>query len=215
MGLPLLLKNLTPKRRFDASAGLAGVLGAVDLNGLRDQVYQHLETAPVSMSLGADGTFRETVEVSNIDERVRLIRDIISESMSDPAIKKRAVSLKRGTDLKEVQAVFRFVQQNVRYESEEPEELFKDATTSLKHGYGDCDDMVILASALLKLQGFTVILRLIGVSDDQDFSHIYMKVGLPKKGPTKWLPFDASVERPLGWDISQEQKVTMQKEYKL
>ena len=215
MGLPLVLKNLSPKKRRNTTLGAAGVLGALDLNAIRDQVYEHLNNAPTTLALGKDGKTYETVEVQTIDQRVSLIKDIIVESVADPQIKKRAKALSRGTDLQQVQNVFRFVKQNVRFESEEPYEIFKDARTSLSHGYGDCDDQVILASALLINMGFKVILIVTGTEGEQDFSHIYLKVGLPKRGAKEWISFDASVDRALGWDISQEKKVTMKKEYKI
>jgi len=216
LGLPLVLRNLSTKKRVNTTLGAAGVLGALDLNAIRDQVFEHLNNAPVSLALGKDGLTYETVEIGSITERVNLIKDIIVESVSDPEIQRRAKSLSRGTDSQEVQAVFRFVKQNVRFESEEPLELFKDANTTLNiHGYGDCDDICILAAALLINQKFSVILTVVGTGDDSDFSHIYLKVGLPKRGPKKWVSFDASVDRPLGWDISQEKTVTMQKDYRL
>lgn len=189
------------------------MLGALDLNAIRDQVYEHLNNAPTTLALGKDGKTYETVEVGTIDERVSLIKDIIAESVADPEIKKRAKALSRGTDLQQVQNVFRFVKQNVRFESEEPFEIYKDASTSLSHGYGDCDDQVILGASLLINMNFKVVLTVTGT--EQDFSHIYLKVGLPKRGAKKWVSFDASVDRPLGWDISQEKTVTMIKEYKI
>lgn len=209
------MRNLSPKKRRNTTLGAVGVLGALDLNAIRDQVFEHLNNAPVSLALGKDGLTYESVEVGSITERVNLIKDIIFESVSDPEIRKRAKSLSRGTDSQEVQAVFRFVKQNVRFEEEEGE-IFKDANTTLnEHGYGDCDDICILAAALLINMRFSVILTVVGTGDDTDFSHIYLKVGLPKRGPKKWISFDASVARPLGWDISQEKKVTMTKDFRL
>ena len=210
------MRNLSPKKRRNTTLGAVGVLGALDLNAIRDQVFEHLNNAPVSLALGKNGLVYESVEVGNINERVSLIKDIIFESVSDPEIQKRAKSLSGGTDSQEVQSVFRFVKQNVRFESEEPLEIFKDGNTTLNvHGYGDCDDIVILAAALLINQKFSVILTVVGTEDDTDFSHIYLKVGLPKRGPKKWVSFDASVDRSLGWDISQEKKVTMTKDFRL
>ena len=212
LGLPLLLKNLSPKRRFNASIGLAGVLGAVDLNTIRDKEYEHLESAPVTLGLAPDGTYQETVEVGDIDERIGLLKQIIRESISDPAIKKRAATLVRGTDEKEIQAVFSFIKNNVKFR-EEDGERFQDSRASLALGYGDCDDMVTLAASLFHHLGFPLRIRVVGTKGDMDFSHVYLKVGLPKRRPTRWISFDPSVDRPLGWDIESEKKITMQKEY--
>ena len=212
LGLPLLLKNLSPKKRFNASIGLAGVLGAVDLNTIRDKVYEHLESAPVTLGLAADGTYQETVEVGDIDERIGLLKQIIRESTSDPAIKKRAATLVRGTDEKEIQAVFSFIKNNVKFR-EEDGERFQDSRASLALGYGDCDDMVTLAASLFHHLGFPLRIRVVGTKGDMDFSHVYLKVGLPKRRPTRWISFDPSVDRPLGWDIESEKNITMQKEY--
>ena len=206
------MKNLSPKKRFNASIGLAGVLGAVDLNTIRDKVYEHLESAPVTLGLAADGTYQQTVEVADIDERIGLLKSIIRESTSDPVIKKRAATLVRGTDEKEIQAVFSFIKNNVKFR-EEDGERFQDSRASLALGYGDCDDMVTLAASLFHWLGFPLKIRVVGTKGDMDFSHVYLKVGLPKRRPTKWISFDPSVDRPLGWDIESEKKITMQKEY--
>jgi len=214
LGLPLLLKNLSPKRRFNASIGLAGVLGAVDLNTIRDKVYEHLESVPVTLGLAPDGTYQETVEVGDINERIGLLKQIIRESIADPAIKKRAATLVRGTDEKEIQAVFSFIKNNVKFR-EEDGERFQDSAASLALGYGDCDDMVTLAASLFHWLGFPLKIRVVGTTGDMNFSHVYLKVGLPKRRPTKWISFDPSVDRPLGWDIESEKKVTMQKEYQI
>ena len=107
------MRNLSPKKRVNTTLGAVGVLGALDLNAIRDQVFSHLNNAPVSLALGKNGLVYESVEVGNIDERVNLIKDIIFESVSDPEIQKRAKSLSGGTDSQEVQSVFRFVKQNV------------------------------------------------------------------------------------------------------
>ena len=214
MGLPLLLKNLSPKKRFNASIGLAGVLGAVDLNTIRDKVYEHLESAPVTLGLAPDGSYVETVEVGDIDERIGLLKQIIRESIADPAIKKRAATLVRGTDEKEIQAVFSFIKNNVKFR-EEDGEIFQDSAATLARKYGDCDDMVTLAASLFHWLGFPLKIRVVGTTGDMDFSHVYLKVGLPKRLPAKWISFDPSVDRPLGWDIESEKKVTMQKEYQI
>ena len=206
------MKNLSPKKRFDASAGLAAVLGAVDLNTIRDKVYEHLESMPVTLGMGPDGTYQETVEVADIDERIGLLKQIIRESIADPAIKKRAATLVRGTDLKEVQAVFSFIKNNVRFREEEGE-IFQDSAATLARKYGDCDDMVTLGASLFYHLGFPLRIRVVGTKGDMDFSHVYLLVGMPKNKPKKWISFDPSVDRPLGWDIASEKTVTMEKEY--
>jgi len=186
----------------------------VDLNTIRDKVYEHLESAPVTLGLAPDGTYVETVEVGDIDERIGLLKQIIRESIADPAIKKRAATLVRGTDEKEIQAVFSFIKNNVKFR-EEDGERFQDSRASLALGYGDCDDMVTLGASLMYHLGFPLKIRVVGTTGDMDFSHVYLKVGLPKRRPSKWISFDPSVDRPLGWDIESEKKITMQKEYQI
>ena len=119
LGLPLLLKNLSPKKRFDASAGLAAVLGAVDLNTIRDKVYEHLESMPVTLGMGPDGVYQETVEVGNIDERIQIMQNVIRESISDPVIRSRAASLVKnirpGQDEKDCNRCLGSFKNNVRF----------------------------------------------------------------------------------------------------
>jgi len=64
----------------------------------------------------------------------------------------------------------------------------------------NCDDYASLICACLQSIGYPVRLRVIRTQGAADWNHIYALVGLPPRGPTKWVPLDASIAKPAGWE---------------
>ena len=71
-----------------------------------------------------------------------------------------------------------------------------------------CDDYSIVLGSLLGAIGYPVRLRVIRTHDAGlprgEFNHIYALVGLPPNAPQKWVPLDASVSEPAGWEAPRE-----------
>jgi len=63
-----------------------------------------------------------------------------------------------------------------------------------------CDDYTITMGALLQSIGYPIKLRVIQTTDADDWNHIYLAVGIPPGHPQAWMPLDASVDRPAGWE---------------
>ena len=100
--------------------------------------------------------------------------------------------------LGEIQALFEWVQQQIRYTKDTFQvEVLHSAKRMLELRAGDCDDMAILLGAMLESIGHPVRLVLSGPDPLKPdlFSHIYLEVF--HKG--RWIPLDATMPYPMGW----------------
>lgn len=100
----------------------------------------------------------------------------------------------------EVKKIFEFIRMQVRY-TRDP--AARDTYTSPPrtlgfYNIGDCDCYTILAGAMLRSIGYPVRIRIIWIRGQETWGHIYLMVGMPPTGVTHWVPFDASVDKPLG-----------------
>ena len=106
----------------------------------------------------------------------------------------------------EVDKMWDFVVLNFRYVYDPAEvDTFATARESLLAGGGDCDDAVILFSALLGMIGFRMVGRVISTkADPETWVHIYPLVGMTKDDPSTWLPLDMTVEGATpGWEYEE------------
>jgi Transglutaminase-like superfamily len=130
----------------------------------------------------------------------RLIRD----GARDFYVRQKAIDilLARGVPGKdyrgEIDALFRWVQRNVRY-TRDPfrVEVLHAPRRMLELKAGDCDDMTILLGAMVKSIGHPVRIVLTGPNGRRPdlFSHIYLEAGLHGQ----WIPLDATMPHPMGW----------------
>jgi hypothetical protein len=136
---------------------------------------------------------------------VEHIIDLIKQGAKDFHVRQTAIDilLQRGIKPKdylgEIKALFEWVQQNVRYTKDTFRvEVLHSAKRMLELRAGDCDDMAILLGAMLESIGHPVRLVLSGPDPlRQDlFSHIYLEVFY--KG--RWIPLDATMPHPMGWE---------------
>jgi transglutaminase-like putative cysteine protease len=98
----------------------------------------------------------------------------------------------------EIGTLFEWVKNNVRYTRDiHRVELLHSARRMLELRAGDCDDMTILLSAMLKSVGHPVRLVLVGFNPKRKglFTHIYLEAFC--KG--KWISLDPTMNRPMGW----------------
>lgn len=104
----------------------------------------------------------------------------------------------------EVNAIFNYIQSNIRYTHDvEGMDTYRRARRTAQMKIGDCDDMAILAGALLQMIGYPVRLKVISVSGE-GYEHIYLLVGVPVENPASWIPFDPSVSRSsVGWETDR------------
>lgn len=100
--------------------------------------------------------------------------------------------------LDEIRTLFEWVRQNVRYTRDiHRVELLHTAQRMLELRAGDCDDMTILLSAMLKAIGHPVRIVLVGFNPRKRmlFTHVYLEAFC--KG--RWISLDPTTSYPMGW----------------
>lgn len=155
-------------------------------------------------------------DVHSIDERVGHIIRLIQKGRSDPKViglARQVISKRCGEDWciaerdykGEVRAIFAEVRRRVRYVRDEwGADTFSAPGKTLAWAGGDCDDYTIVLGSLLQAIGYPVKLRVIRTTDSPEWNHIYLVVGIPPGGPTQWVPLDASVNKPAGWEAPRD-----------
>ncbi|MCK5650293.1 MAG: hypothetical protein KAJ42_02905, partial [Gemmatimonadetes bacterium] len=120
----------------------------------------------------------------------------------------------------QAKAILDFVQNQLYYVNE-PGERLSDPLRTLKVGYGDCDDLVIVLGAIL--ESVRIPWRVVISGTDKQgrkvryhhgdkfpggekkgyiWSHIYMTIGDRPFSPQKWHYAETTVRGvPLGWDV--------------
>jgi transglutaminase-like putative cysteine protease len=98
----------------------------------------------------------------------------------------------------EIKTLFEWVRSNIRYTRDiHRVELLHSARRMLELRAGDCDDMTILLSAMLKAVGHPVRIVLVGFNPKKQmlFTHIYLEAFC--KG--WWIPLDPTMNHTMGW----------------
>jgi hypothetical protein len=134
----------------------------------------------------------------------RLIADLICEGAKDFYVRQKAIQIFRQYRVPpkdrhgEVVALFEWVKRHIRYTRDIfRTELLHTARRMLELRAGDCDDMTILLGAMLISTGHPVRIVLAGFRPGKPhaYSHIYLEVNLAGR----WVPLDATVQRPMGF----------------
>jgi hypothetical protein len=132
------------------------------------------------------------------------VKALIRDGARDFYVRQKAIDilLERGVRAKdylgEIDALFRWVQRNVRYTKDPYRvEVLHAARRMLELRAGDCDDMTTVLGAMLQAIGHPVRLVLAGpdLLRPRLFSHIYLEVF--HQG--RWIPLDATMPYPMGW----------------
>lgn len=153
------------------------------------------------------------VESMTLDDRIDHLIGEIEDGLQDAFIQKLTAKILREYDVPardwmgEARAVFEWVRDNIRY-TRDPEgfELFRKPRRTVQLGIADCDDMSILIGSLLSTIGHVILLRVIGVTSKSP-EHIYVVDLLPPDDPTQAIALDATRSEPMGWEVSQEQRL--------
>lgn len=132
------------------------------------------------------------------------IQALIRQGVKDFYVRQKAIDIlfQRRVPAKdylgEIQALFEWVQRNVRYTKDPFRlEVLHSARRILELRAGDCDDMTILLGAMLESIGHPIRLVIVGPTPLRPdlFSHIYLEAY--HKG--RWIPLDATMPFPMGW----------------
>lgn len=186
------------------------------------------EDGPIKKILtdNTTGMKSKTAHVGSIDERLKYIIDLTRKGKRNPRVQLLVAKiLSRKCDgvwcVKEkdygaeIKLIFQAVRNQVRYLMD-PRGIDKFQhpirTWGTFHS-GDCDDFTSLLAALLEAAGYTTKLRIVSVkpSPPRAWSHILILVGLPPRAPTRWIPLDASVDKPAGW--YPKERINAHKDY--
>jgi transglutaminase-like putative cysteine protease len=153
-----------------------------------------------------------TYQIHNLDERIEHLRRLVEQGKRDPAVyefARRAVNSRCGANwctpekdnMAEAKALFKAVRANVRYTSDiSGIDSYQKPAHTLKFRTGDCDDYSTLTCAAASTLGLPCRFKVIRTKGAKDWNHIYAQIGFPRRAPTKWVSFDASVNMPFGWE---------------
>lgn len=181
--------------------------------GLRDVPFANSGRKTVRAPNGQDVSMRmRSYNIKSLDDRIRHLRERVDQGKRDPeiyAFARRATSARCGgswcveekDNLGEARAIFNAIRKNVRYTSDiAGVDTYQRPSHTKVLNAGDCDDYSTLASSALASVGIPSRFKVIRTKDAGDWNHIYVEAGFPRGNPTKWIPFDASVNKPFGWE---------------
>lgn len=131
-------------------------------------------------------------------QTVELMRQLVDEALADQNFVNLAVRIVKTVpayqDMSEVQALYRWVKQNIRF-TKDPvtKEKLYPPQQLLKIKAGDCDDISMLLGAFLLALGYPARLITISANPSQptEFSHVYVEGEVPP-GSGQWVPMDAA-----------------------
>ncbi len=135
---------------------------------------------------------------------VGYIVQLIKDGAKDFCVRQTAIDILFQNEVRpkdylgEIKALFEWVQNNIRYTRDiHRVELLHSARRMLELRAGDCDDMTILLSAMIKAVGHPVRIVLVGFNPMRQslFTHIYLE-GFCKG---RWIPLDPTTRHAMGW----------------
>lgn len=153
---------------------------------------------------------------AGLDAKVAEIRRLVEAAKRDPRFRDAVHELLRGLPEKnntaEIVALVEHVRRGVRYMRDpagveffvEPQTMLRDIDAGT--AAGDCDDHVLLASALLETAGYPTRYRIGGDPPDQ-YRHIWLDVQHPRNG---WTAVELTKkDAPVGFDPSRRFPLTL------
>lgn len=226
LALPLLLQQFDKSSRKKDSTML-NLLGSIDLNSVVSTLQDHQRNKPIiadAIDITDQEVITEIHDVKNIDERIEKMISVIKSGTEKPSIRQLAASLVRGLpprdDIAEIRAVFDYVKSQVRYTNDiSKTEVFQDPElTVFDWKIADCDDYVILLASLLLNIGHQLQIRV--VAEQDEWSHVYLVANVPKPEnragqEVRKLSIDASVDRALGWQVTDEKSVARMRDWEI
>jgi transglutaminase-like putative cysteine protease len=201
VGLSLIIADMIKKKENPVyMIGPATILAYLVYQKLPEDIKTEIKQEFSGTILGKPVQKRiETV--SNIDDRVRKIQELIDKGKQDYTIRQLAgeiVSDIPEKDYKsEVLAIANYVKGNVRYTKDVTGlDTYQHPVRTLELGIGDCDCISALLCSLLNSIGHETRLKVIQTKGNDDYNHIYPLV----KINDKWIPIDLTVNKPIGWE---------------
>lgn len=141
-------------------------------------------------------------------DKIRKMRAMIEEYTSDPRLTEVAVDICREYQVTprdhtgQAAAMLDWVQKNIDY-IDDGVQTFRDPIYTMQHQFGNCANVSILYACLCESIAIPTLLEVLEkktVLFYRDPFHVYVLVGLPARNPQAWVPAEATMKVPLGWD---------------
>jgi hypothetical protein len=135
----------------------------------------------------------------SIEDRIKLIRKMVYESIRDPAISRQlALAITHGCPWRdsmcELEAINLFMAKNIRYTGDiAGYDTYQSARRTLQFRGGDCDDGFTLIATLAMGNGFGVKGAVTKNEANGPYAHIFPLIAYPKMNPDRWLPIDWTI----------------------
>lgn len=126
-------------------------------------------------------------------QTVKMIRALVERFKKDIRIRglAGAIVCPFKKNVEKITAVFNWVRDNIKYVRDiDGVETIHTPYRILRQGYGDCDDLALIAATLLKAVGYKVFYVVTSNRRDKRFNHIFLKVS---DGKRKYN-FDATIK---------------------
>ena len=155
-------------------------------------------------------------------KRLALLRQLIEQYGRDPRVVDQAINICRYAGVEprdyvgQAKCLLKWVQERIYYVNE-PGERLQSPLYTLKVGYGDCDDMMILLCSFFEAVRLPWKIVISGKKGDKfvryhegdkhypnaSYSHVYCMVGNRPFTPTEWFYCEPTLKAPFGWDVVQ------------
>ena len=205
------IRSAQKSNKIDGMLGAA--IRAIDVERL-DEEWEN------ASSLGSDliDVTPEIINVGNLDSRVNILTTQAKRAALQMPVRQKAASITahcRGDDkLCLVETIFKWVKGNVHYREEFQEQFVSPVFYAEGYDVADCDDYSMLIGSLLLASGVGIeentplIFRVTG-KDKKSPSHIFPLA--PVKGD--YIAIDATLDQPLGYDLSEHGEVIVKDFY--
>ena len=139
---------------------------------------------------------------AGIKQTLRRMQELVISSDANRVIKQKAreiiLKLSPTDELGQIQAIFRWVQQNLMYvrdiygveEITSPDKIVHSVINGLNQHSSDCDDFAILLSALLRAVGFRTRIEALAINQADGYDHARAAVFV--KTLNKWWPLEGT-----------------------
>lgn len=168
------------------------------------------------------------IDPGDLDARVERIMEVLQRSSLDPQVREDAAwvlnqrcgaswCVAPKSDMAEITALFDAVTDPssplaIRYTSDHVyADQFHSYRVLRKLGIGDCDDMAsVYLGSLLSAVGFQIQLRVVRTTDSTVPNHIYIRAGVPKGAPERWIPLDPTEpQNKVGWEVNGAEQAAL------
>lgn len=140
-------------------------------------------------------------DAAGTNATLKLMVKLVRQYKRDPMIRDTAIQLTahlRPRDwVGQARALYEYVRDRIRYTRDvSGVETLQTPPVTMELEAGDCDDKSTLLAALLESIGHPTRFVATGYRMLGSFSHVYIETLLG----TKWVPLDATVDKPFGWE---------------